>query len=69
MMELRAFQMHNNWNSHIAECSLDLCHVRSSDHLPKSYTVTVFLELAKNNEYLFLLAIYLLAFYHQIDYY
>lgn len=61
-MELRAFQMHNNWNSHIAECSLDLCHVRSSDHLPKSYTVTVFLELAKNDEYLFLLDIYLLGF-------
>jgi hypothetical protein len=57
MMELRAFQMHNNWNCHIAECSLDLCHVGSSDHLPKSFTITVFLELAMSDEYLFLSAI------------
>ena len=62
MMELRAFQMHNNWNSHIAECSLDLCHVGSSDHLPNPFTITVFLELAMSDEYLFLLAIYLLGF-------
>ncbi|KAJ6351935.1 hypothetical protein OIU76_001197 [Salix suchowensis] len=38
------------------------CHARSSDHLPKSFTITVFLELAMSGEYLFLLAIYLLGF-------